>query len=313
MLGQLFEIYGIHPVRRPEMKNVTFYVMSSNDEAGLAVGQYWTTHETFPEPVMTDYYLHGDGTASTDLSDPAASETSSTFKYDPADPVPTLGGNNLPDSIGGSIPCGPWDQSSADAREDVLTFQTKTQGEPLYMTGPMFATLYVSSSAIDTDFMVKISDVYPTGEARIIQDSAVRMRWREGSEDPMYLVPEEVYEVEIGLWNTSYVIAEGHALRFSVSSSNWPRFSVNPNNGLLLADPQYPGNNVTASNTVFHSSDYQSRVTLPIVQKSQLREVHILKEMQEAYPELQDERFLERVHKQVDGMLRRPRRHAGHH
>merc|ERR1740127_327905 len=97
--------------------------------------------------------------------------------------------------------------------------------EPLALMGPMLATLYVSSDSIDTDFMVKISDVYPTGEARLLQDSAVRMRWREGSRDPMYVVPGEVYEVEVGLWNTSYIIAEGHALRFSVASSNFPRFS----------------------------------------------------------------------------------------
>ena len=150
-----------------------------------------------------------DGTASTDQEDPASTTGSSSFKYDPADPVPTSGGNNLPDSIGGSIPCGPLDQSSADARSDVLTFQTRTMGDPLYLTGPMTATLFVSSSAIDTDFTVKISDVYPTGEVRIIQDSAVRMRWREGTMNPMYLVPGEVYEIEVGLWNTSYVVAEG--------------------------------------------------------------------------------------------------------
>jgi hypothetical protein len=89
--------------------------------------------------------------------------------------------------------------------------------------------------------MVKISDVYPTGEARLLQDNAVRMRWREGGLEPVNMKKGEVYKVELSLWNTSYVVAPGHNLRFVVSSSNFPRFSVNPNNGLLLADENYPG------------------------------------------------------------------------
>ena len=93
-------------------------------------------------------------------------DASSTYKYDPSDPVPTMGGNNLPDGIGGSIPCGPLDQAAIDQRADVLKFQTPVFNEELALTGPLLATLYVSSDAIDTDFMVRISDVYPTGEAR---------------------------------------------------------------------------------------------------------------------------------------------------
>lgn len=289
MIGQLFDIYGIHPVSRSHaIKNITFYVMSSNDDAGLDVGQYWTSVESFPAPEMTDYYFHADGSATKDVDgDPNAENADMTsYKYDPSDPVPTLGGNNLPPSIGGSIECGPWDQTPADERVDVLKFQTKAFDEPLYLTGPMYSTLYVSSDAIDTDFTVKISDVYPTGEARILQDSAVRMRWREHSAKPLYLEADQVYEVEISLWNTSYVVAPGHAIRFSVSSSNYPRFSINPNNGLLLADPMYPGENITAVNTLYHSPKYPSKVTLPVVTKSQLPMVHVVKEMQNAYPEL---------------------------
>jgi putative CocE/NonD family hydrolase len=178
VIGQMFEVYGVIPHTRSQIKNVTFYVMSSNDEAGKAAGQYWTSLETWPVPKMTQYYLHADHTLSTKLpSDEGTKSTS--YKHDPADPVPTLGGNNLPDSIGGTIPCGPLDQSTADARSDVLTFQTEFFTEELPLSGGLFATVYVSSDAIDTDFMVKISDVYPTGEARILQDNAVRMRWRE--------------------------------------------------------------------------------------------------------------------------------------
>jgi len=294
MLAQLFATYGVFPVQRSEIKNVTFYVMSSNDDAGKGVGQYWTSLEYWPTPRMVDYYLHADGSAST--SHPSTSETKSTsFKYDPADPVPTLGGNNLPDSIGGSIPCGPLDQTPADQRADVLKFQTGFQTEELALTGPLLATLYVSSDVKDTDFTVKISDVYPTGEARLLQDNALRMRWRDGGLTPTYIEKDKVYKLEINLWNTSYIVAPGHALRISVSSSNYPRFSVNPNNGLLLADVNYPGENITATNTIYHSPIYASKVSLPVVNKHQIPAVHILKEVEKMYPTLTESFVRERV------------------
>eukprot|EP00604_Paraphysomonas_vestita_P002142 CAMPEP_0174821260 /NCGR_PEP_ID=MMETSP1107-20130205/6109_1 /TAXON_ID=36770 /ORGANISM="Paraphysomonas vestita, Strain GFlagA" /LENGTH=119 /DNA_ID=CAMNT_0016038091 /DNA_START=1038 /DNA_END=1394 /DNA_ORIENTATION=- len=119
---------------------------------------------------MTKYYYHGDGTLST--TQPKEGETESTsYIFDPANPVPTVGGNNL------DMPCGPLDQAEIDQRSDVLTFETPVFSRPLPLTGPLLATLYVSSDAIDTDFMVRISDVYPTGEVRLIQDNAIRMRW----------------------------------------------------------------------------------------------------------------------------------------
>ena len=102
MLGQLFALYGIHPVVRSGIKNVTFYVMSSNDEAGKQAGQYWTSVEAFPTPKMTDFYLHSDKTAS--LLPPAPAVTGSTestsYVFDPANPQLTMGGSNLPESIG---------------------------------------------------------------------------------------------------------------------------------------------------------------------------------------------------------------------
>jgi putative CocE/NonD family hydrolase len=207
--------------------------------------------------------------------------------YDPSNPVPTKGGNNLPPGIGGSIPCGPLDQSVVDARADVLLFETSVLENELALTGPIFATLYVSSDAVDTDFVVKLSDVYPTGQANLIQDSAVRMRWRNGGLTPEYLNKRDVYEIEISLWNTSFVVAPGHKLRVAVTSSNWPRFSVNPNNGLLLADPSYPGENITATNTLYHSLTHASKITLPVVSKKlDLPKVHVIEAIQETYPEI---------------------------
>jgi putative CocE/NonD family hydrolase len=286
-IAQLFELYGIRPVKKTMIQNVTFYVMSSNDEAGLKAGQYWTTMEKFPEPKMVDYYLHADGTATLLPSTSISSSTS--YTSDPSNPVITNGGNNLPPDIGGSIECGPLDQAAVENRADVLKFTTPVFDTELPLTGPMFAKLYVSSDAVDTDFMVKISDVYPTGEVRIIQDNAVRMRWREGGVTPVYMSKGKVYEVNMNIWNTSYIVAPGHSLRFSITSSNWPRFSVNPNNGLLLADAKYPGENVTATNTLYHSLRFNSKISLPVVSRLQLPQCHVLHEVKEAYPQITDE------------------------
>ncbi len=138
--------------------------------------------------------------------------------------------------------------------------------------------------------------MYPTGEARLIQDSAARMRWREGGTTPVYMEKGKVYPAYISLWNTSYVVAPGHALRFAVSSSNYPRFSINPNNGLLLADPLYPGENITATNTIHHSADYPTYIELPVVNKHlQLPQIRAIKEeFQTAYPQIDYNLILEK-------------------
>lgn len=285
---QSLELYGIRPVERTNIKNITFYVMSSNDEAGLNIANYWTTLEAFPAYKPTKYFLHGDRSVSTSAPKNDASYTD--YTYDPSDPIPTQGGNNL------AIACGPLDQNVVDGRADVITFQTEpvANDAPVYMTGPLFATLYVSTDAIDTDFMVRISDVYPTGEARLIQDNAVRMRWRNGGLTPQYLSANmnDVYETTLTLWNTSYVLAPGHALRVAISSSNNPRFDVNRNNGILLKDRTPNDVNITAHNRVHHSARYPSHITLPVVTKLQLPKVHsIMKEVLTAYPTLDVERI----------------------
>ena len=131
------------------------------------------------------------------------------------------------------------------------------------------------------------------------------MRWREKTVDPVYMTADTVYEIEVNLWNTSYILAEGHALRFAVSSSNFPRFSVNPNNGLLIADSAYPGTNITATNTIYHSPKFPSKVSLPIVKKSQLPMVHVLKEMKTAYPDIMTEENIGKFSGYIENMIRR--------
>jgi len=296
---QLFELVGIDthvPRENKAIKAVTFYVMSSNDDAGNAAGNYWTSVDAFPEFKPTNYYLSGDLTAST--KPPAASApASTTYKYDPNDPVPTIGGNNLPPEIGGTIPCGPLDQSPIDGRDDMVVFNVPVSSSELVLSGPINAELFVSSDMVDTDFMVRVSDVYndEAGTVRILQDNAVRMRWREGGLNPVPMTNGEIYKIEMSLWNTSFVVAPGHNLRFVVQSANFPRFSVNNNNGILLADPAYPGPANVAQNTLYHSAQYPSKIILPIItgpKKMSLPEVHMLKmvnDLQAKYPHLTDE------------------------
>jgi len=177
-LAQMYETYGVRPVSRTDIRNVTFYVMSSNDDAGLAAGMYWTSMETFPAPTMTKFFLHSD--ASLSASVPSSGEGESTsFKYDPADPVPTVGGNNL------FLECGPVDQQVVDARTDVIKFTTPVFEQEMALTGPLFANLFVSSSAIDTDFTVKISDLYPDGRLILLQVKTLQLH-------PLYTTEEYV-------------------------------------------------------------------------------------------------------------------------
>jgi hypothetical protein len=259
--------------------------MSSHDDAGIKAGQYWSTMDAFPKPTMTKYYLHADKSVSTIA--PTEESASASYDHNPNDPVPSMGGNNL------QLPCGPLDQSTIDKRSDVITFNTAPFSSELPLTGPLFATLFVSSNAVDTDFMVRISDVYPTGEVRLIQDNAVRMRWRNGGLEPLWMAKGEVYEATLTLWNTSYVVAPGHALRVSIASSNSPRFDVNRNNGILLSDRKSTDVNITATNTVFFSKAYPSYISLPVVKKADLPEIHDLKgQMEKAYPTLDWDRIM---------------------
>ena len=292
-LMQSYELFGMRSVKRTDVKNVTFYVMSSNDAIGRKTGQYWTSLERFPEPVMTKFFMHSDGSVSNSAPSklsPHDKVESSSYRHDPSNPIPTAGGNNL------DIPCGPLDQAENDKRSDLLKFETPLLLEPLALTGPLVATLFVSSDAVDTDFMVKISDVYPSGEVRLIQDSAVRMRWRDGGLVPVLMEKDQVYEITANLWNTSYVFATGHKLRLVVASSNSPRFSVNPNNGRSLIDEySSPGEKIIANNVLYHSEKYPSHFLLPVVDLSQLPDLGDIKvQFNRAFPDLNaDEVLLE--------------------
>jgi putative CocE/NonD family hydrolase len=277
---QFLNMISGRPLTRSNIKAVTFYVMSSNDDVGSTVGNYWTTLDLFPDSRPVQIYINGDGKASTLKPFPSSLSSSSysSFVYDPANPVPTVGGNNLAADYYDDCLCGPLDQSEVDRRDDILVFETDALLSELAITGAMYATLYVSSDAIDTDFMVKLSDVYLSNSSdsgsnqprvAILQDNAVTMRWRNATAvEPEFMEADQVYKVELDLWNTSYVFAPGHALRISITSSNYPRFKVNNNNGLALKDQGLNfecGPRIVAKNSIYHSEEYPSHITLPVI------------------------------------------------
>eukprot|EP00730_Choanoeca_flexa_P013099 TRINITY_DN4963_c0_g1_i2.p1 TRINITY_DN4963_c0_g1~~TRINITY_DN4963_c0_g1_i2.p1 ORF type:complete len:601 (+),score=137.70 TRINITY_DN4963_c0_g1_i2:50-1804(+) len=224
-------------------------------------GLYWTTVADFPKTTTRSLYLHSNG----GLLEGVPESAQQTYVYDPSKPVPTQGGNNL------YLSCGPVDQTDVEDRSDVLLYTSGPFIEDTAIVGRIRVTLYVSSDQVDTDFTVKITDVYPIlrgGASVLIGDTIQRMRWRNGDEkDKMELIKKgEVYEITLELWPTAYIFNKGHRLRLAVSSSNYPRFSANPNNGLPLVNTTGPL--LVANNTIYSGQDHPSLVELPIAEMS---------------------------------------------
>ncbi|MCA9100422.1 MAG: CocE/NonD family hydrolase [Planctomycetales bacterium] len=232
-------------------KAVHYYVMG-DPTVDDAPGNEWRSADSWPPPaVATPWYFHADGTLA--AGDPPAGDESATFTYDPANPVPTIGGQNL------ALPKGPMDQRKAESRDDVLVFTSDVLAEPVEVTGPVTARLYVSSDCPDTDFTVKLTDVYPDGRSMLVTDGIQRARFRNSSSEPEWLEPGQVYAIDVDLWSTSLIFNRGHQIRVVVSSSNSPRFETNPNTGPDVEAAPRP-----AENTVHLSRDHASQIVLPI-------------------------------------------------
>jgi putative CocE/NonD family hydrolase len=212
---------------------------------------------------FTPYYLSSEGKANSRQGDgrlstePPSGPASDSFVYDPQQPVPTTGGNNL---IGATV--GPYDQSEVEDRSDVLVYTSEPLDQSLEVTGPVTVVLYAESTATDTDFTAKLVDVHPDGRAFNLCDGIIRARFRDSMTDPTLIEPGRVYRYEIDLWVTSNVFLIGHRIRLEVSSSNFPRFDRNPNSGKRFGtDTEL----LTASQTVYHQPDRSSHILLPVI------------------------------------------------
>lgn len=227
----------------------------------------WKAADTWPPAGATHLtlYLDSAGHANTRRGDghlratPPSRHSADRFDYDPANPVPTHGGC----CMGPRKNFGALDQSAIEDRPDVLVYETPVLDHAIAASGPVTVTLYVSSSAKDTDFTFKLMDVYPDGKAYNLTENIQRMRWRDGyNKPPVWMKAGKVYAVTFQPAEIGNTFLPGHRLRLEVSSSNFPRFDRNLNTG---------GNNETetrfveAHNAVHHSANLPSRLTLTVV------------------------------------------------
>ncbi len=299
------ELKGIPPTSQAEAP-VRIFVMGGGSGAigsgGLLDhGGVWRDELDWPL-ARTEYrvlHLHTNGFLSP--APPAEGAAPREFLYDPADPVPTIGGSvsslsdvpadapdisayhDLPHAqrIVSIVKAGGFDQRIREDtfrlrdrtgpladRADVLVFETEPLADPVELTGSVIARLWVSTDAADTDFTAKLIDVYPPSEttpdgfALNLTDSILRLRYRGGTGHSSPVTPGEVYPIEIELYPTSNLFARGHRIRLDISSSNFPRFDRNPNTG---GSPSLDGDTMIARNTVWLDADRPSHIVVPII------------------------------------------------
>jgi len=239
---------------------VNYYVMGADTPEG-APGNEWRKAETWPPfaTTATPYYLRGDGTLATEA--PAEESAALEFTFDPKDPYPTHGGQNL------LVPAGAFDQRLySAARADLLKFATAPLDAPIEVTGRVGVKLFVSTDAPDTDFTAKLVDIYPPDDDReiLVLDNIQRVKLRKSLEKPEPLLtgPEEVVEIQIDLWSISWIFNTGHRIGLHISSSNFPRFEVNPNTGADFPTPD--GEMRAAHNRVHLDAAHPSALILPV-------------------------------------------------
>ncbi|RMF84190.1 MAG: CocE/NonD family hydrolase [Nitrospinota bacterium] len=235
---------------------VRYFVMGKNR---------WQEAEDWPPPGIRylPYYFRQEPSGSIDslndgslsLTPPAGAERPDSYLYDPARPIPNRGGATL------YIPGGPYDQRAID--ELCVTYTTAPLAEDIEIAGPVTATLYALSTARDTDWVVRLSDVFPDGRSLLVTDGILRARYRESRARPALLTPGQVYRFVIDLWHTSYRFPAGHRIRVAVTSSNFPRWDRNLNTGGPFGR-EVQGE--VALQTIFHDMKYPSHLLLPVLE-----------------------------------------------
>ncbi|WP_258098164.1 CocE/NonD family hydrolase [Marinoscillum pacificum] len=243
------------------LPRVQYFTMGSNK---------WQTADTWPpaNAKMTPLYLESEGRANSLFGNGklktsvAKTDKPDHFTYDPMNPVYSYGGNVC--CTGNAIKAGSFDQREQETREDILVYTTAPLAEGVEISGSIEMSLYVSSDVKDTDFTVKLIDVYPDGSAYNLDETIQRARYREGYDKEVFMEEDKVYQIDLTPLSTSNYFEKGHSIRIEVSSSNFPRFARNLNTG---------GNNydetegIVAHNTIHHSSDYPSKITIPVIGK----------------------------------------------
>lgn len=235
---------------------IQYYQMGENN---------WNNSAVWPPTGMTgtNFYFHQNGI----INNVAPTNTTDalSYNYNPNDPSPTVGGPTLRSDLDQ----GPYDQTTlVESRNDILVFSTEVLSHDVVVKGSATVHLKISSDRKDTDFAIRLTDVYPDGRSMLVNDGVFRMRFRNGysSSDTAALIPGTIYDCSISLPNTCITFLAGHKIRVDVTSSNYPRFNRNMNtNGIM-----YPGNSLDslvnpliANNTVYLNSTNFSYITLP--------------------------------------------------
>ena len=237
---------------------VSIFVMGENR---------WRYEKDWPLPDtdFVPYYLTSGGRANSRFGDGKLVDVvhdmgsgKDSYTYDPENPFPFIT-EQTSAQIG-----GPDDYAAVERRDDVLVYTSEPLKESLEVTGPVKAEIYVSSDAEDTDFAVKLLDVWPNGFAQRLCDGVVRARYREGMEREIPMEPGKVYSMTVDMWNTSQVFRPGHRIRVEVASSAFPKYSRNQNVWEKLGRSDKVK---IADQTLYHGKDYPSKVILPIIRK----------------------------------------------
>lgn len=256
---------------------VNYYVMGDCNSPN-SPGNEWRTSDVWPPVYVKErkFYFFPDGTISTERPTLKNGKGGTiNFIADPANPVPTRGGANL------FLKAGPMDQRSIESRDDVVTFSTPPLEKPLEVTGRIKVFLCASTDVVDTDFVAKLTDVYPDGRSMLLTDGIVRASYRNGLNKRELLVPGKVYQFEIDLWSTSIIFNKDHRIRVAIAGSNFPKFDVNQNNGEmfgfdkeklkkilqnseLINLPDITPKTKIAHNTIYMTDECSSYILLPV-------------------------------------------------
>jgi putative CocE/NonD family hydrolase len=229
---------------------VRYYVMGAVGEAG-APGNVWREAKDFPPASKpTSLYLRDKGVLSESPS--AAADESTSYVSDPYHPM-QIPGRSFP----GAKDARPFEEQS-----EVLTFTTESLKEPVEWTGRVHAEIYLSSTAKDTDLIIRVSDVYPDGRSILIVDYPWRVRYREGFDHEVLMEPGKVYKVAFPVGWMSQIFNKGHRIRVTVASTGAPLYEPNPQTGKPLTI-EFPKDAVKATNTIHHSKEYPSRIIVP--------------------------------------------------
>jgi putative CocE/NonD family hydrolase len=224
----------------------------------------WRSAASWPPPGAhaVTFYLRSDGHANSlfgdgklDVGAPGAAEPADAYRYDPLHPVPRHGGGCCGDQVA-------LDQVGIEARNDVLVYSTEPLAKPLDIAGFVSAGLYVSSSVPDTDVMVKLVDVYPDGRAINLDDTGLRLRYRDGFDRPAPMQPGTIYRATLGEMATAARLPTGHRLRIEIASSNFSGYERNLNTGGSNFDETVPQ---IANNRIHHDAAHPSSIELSVL------------------------------------------------